>query len=390
MTRGNTLLCIIDNDKINYFNREYLSKLIRGVTSDIEFSFYNCRSNSFEKIMNRLEVRAKCSFSYKDKSELLKNASNKFVIEVDPNKIYYLSNLDLCKSYLIENKKIDCVVVNRAIIPTFKINRLHIDNLLLYRYYKFVIHKEPFEIKLSNSIMRTETARLLSKGNRPGYVQSAFYTGVVYATSKLPISFVYFNNVIDWLSLLNTSMDKIFLDKRSLTKNLNVILGAGGTYQKNFISTDINILNVYNSTDWKRIFDINSIDALLAEHVFEHLSKTQIERSLEFCYQYLKPGGRLRIAIPDKNRKDIRYVKAVKPPIDGHKSYLNLKELSTLLKKAGFRVVPLEYFDSKGVFHKRHWSEKYGKIKRSFKRDKQKEFKYQSLHYTSLIVDAIK
>ena len=36
------------------------------------------------------------------------------------------------------------------------------------------------------------------------------------------------------------------------------------------------------------------------------------------CFRYLKPGGLLRIAVPDGNRNDPEYIEEVSPPKDGH------------------------------------------------------------------------
>jgi predicted SAM-dependent methyltransferase len=104
----------------------------------------------------------------------------------------------------------------------------------------------------------------------------------------------------------------------------------------------------------------------------------------------LKPRGRIRIAVPDKNRKDKKYSEAVRPPIDGHKSYFNYLELSEILTKVGFEVELLEYHDKDGEFIANKWDVKFGKIKRSVRYDKQIEFKKGKLYYTSLIVDGIK
>lgn len=172
--------------------------------------------------------------------------------------------------------------------------------------------------------------------------------------------------------------------------NLKLIVGSGDSFQKGYISSDIGWLDITNWWHWLRNFRVNSIKNIVAEHVFEHLNKFQILKSLRLMHKFMKTNGKLRIAIPDKNRKDSLYVESVKPPIDGHQSYMNLKDISKLLKDSGFKVQPLEYFDNSGSFKKIDWDEIDGKIKRSFKFDKQTKFKRSNLYYTSLIVDAIK
>lgn len=41
------------------------------------------------------------------------------------------------------------------------------------------------------------------------------------------------------------------------------------------------------------------VDAFLAEHVWEHLSLEDAHRAARNCHEYLHPGGRLRLAVPD-------------------------------------------------------------------------------------------
>lgn len=41
------------------------------------------------------------------------------------------------------------------------------------------------------------------------------------------------------------------------------------------------------------------VDAFLAEHVWEHLSLEDAHRAARNCHDYLHPGGRLRLAVPD-------------------------------------------------------------------------------------------
>ncbi len=43
----------------------------------------------------------------------------------------------------------------------------------------------------------------------------------------------------------------------------------------------------------------NSVDAIYASHVWEHLSRTDAERATKECCRILKEGGVLRLAVPD-------------------------------------------------------------------------------------------
>lgn len=205
------------------------------------------------------------------------------------------------------------------------------------------------------------------------------------------------------VSYLETEIEKLQLkiaylegklDIRDINKlqlsEINVNLGAGGVYFPEWISTDIDILDITVTSHWEQYFQPNSINRLVAEHVFEHLSIEEGRTALQNCYRYLKPGGTLRIAVPDGYRKDPVYANLVAPPIDGHKSIYTKDNLSELLNSTGYTVRLLEYFDENDQFHHRPWSAAAGPIRRSFANDTQIEFKRDDYFYTSLLVDAIK
>ena len=176
-------------------------------------------------------------------------------------------------------------------------------------------------------------------------------------------------------------------------KNLNVILGAGDTKFKNWISTDYPIVDVVNSETLAHYFKPSSVDALLAEHVWEHLSEGDAFIALVNCFNLLRFGGYFRIAVPDGLHSSLEYIDDVKPGgkgagSDDHKVLYNYKTLSELLSKAGFKVKLLEWFDEEGQFHFESWSESDGLITRSTRFDTRNI--NNPTQYTSLIVDAIK
>ena len=178
-----------------------------------------------------------------------------------------------------------------------------------------------------------------------------------------------------------------------LKKPLRAILGSGPVGQKGWLSTDVTHLNVVSNKDWKKYFDVNSIEALLAEHVWEHLDEAEGTEAAKNCFTYLKPGGYLRIAVPDGFHPSKNYIDMVKPMGNGvgsddHKMLFNHVTLATMLESAGFVVELLEYYDKNGVFHKKDWDPKTGLIRRSVRFDDRNM--NTDLNYTSLIVDAWK
>lgn len=171
---------------------------------------------------------------------------------------------------------------------------------------------------------------------------------------------------------------------------LKVVLGAGPTKFSGWFQTDKEILDVTSPDDWRALFEPNSIDSLLSEHMLEHLTEEQARVALAECYRYLKPGGLFRIAVPDGNRRDAAYVAEAAPPNDGHQMFYTIDTLSDALQQAGFKTTALEYFDAGETFHANPWDEKDGLIQRSVRFDKQQEFRRGNLFYTSVIVDARK
>jgi len=95
---------------------------------------------------------------------------------------------------------------------------------------------------------------------------------------------------------------------------------------------------------WKKYFKENSIDALLAEHVWEHLSKKEGIRAAKICFKYLKnKTGYIRVAVPDGLFPSKAYINHVKPKGNDsdaydHKILYTYKSLSRIFEKVGFKV----------------------------------------------------
>lgn len=180
---------------------------------------------------------------------------------------------------------------------------------------------------------------------------------------------------------------------QKLTKNkpIKVVLGSSRKFQEGWIPTEIYLLNMLNPHDWERYFPPESIDALLAEHVWEHLTREEGVIAANNMFKYLRPGGYLRVAVPDGFFMDQKYLGLVKPGGSGpgaqdHKILYNYKTLREVFGSAGFEVFLLEYYDEKGNFHYKEWDPDDGKIVRStrFYDGNTSLFKY------SLILDAKK
>ena len=53
---------------------------------------------------------------------------------------------------------------------------------------------------------------------------------------------------------------------------MKIIVGAGKTKYNGWVSTQENELNLLNLEQWERLKENEEIEAILAEHVWEHLS----------------------------------------------------------------------------------------------------------------------
>lgn len=175
--------------------------------------------------------------------------------------------------------------------------------------------------------------------------------------------------------------------------DLRIIVGASSTSMPDWISTEYPYVNVANGSNLAEWFSPASVKAILAEHVWEHLTADQAQSAVQNCMVMLKPGGYLRIAVPDGSHPDKEYIDYVRPGgrgegSDDHRVLYTLESLSLLLRDAGFEVVPLEWFDSNGQFHMNPWDPAKGMINRSTRFDLRNHS--NPIAYTSLIVDAIK
>lgn len=178
--------------------------------------------------------------------------------------------------------------------------------------------------------------------------------------------------------------------KIAATRPLNVMIGGGQTSYEGWIFTDRDFLDVTRPSDWSALFSADSIDRILCEHMLEHLTAADAVVALRECHRYLKPGGLLRLAVPDAYRRDANYVAEAAPPNDGHQAFYSIDTLMPLVASVGFSVTPLEYFDEHEQFHARAWDEHEGMVVRSARFDRQEKFRRGDLYYTSLIIDARK
>ena len=181
---------------------------------------------------------------------------------------------------------------------------------------------------------------------------------------------------------------------RRLGPNPRIVIGAGRTFASGWIGTDQECLDLLKPADWSRWFAPDSVAALLAEHVWEHLTPEEGLAAARTCFTYLQPGGYLRIAVPDGLHPSSEYLSWVgvngASPMqhsNGHRVLYTYRTLTDMLEQAGFIVTLYEYFDEEHRFHSHPWRPEDGFIRRSVRYDKRNK---SGLVFTSIILDARK
>jgi predicted SAM-dependent methyltransferase len=178
-----------------------------------------------------------------------------------------------------------------------------------------------------------------------------------------------------------------------LSISKKIVVGSAYIPTSGWLLTDKDTLDITKREFFSRYWRPNTMSIFLAEHVWEHLTLEESTKAMKNCYEFLRKGGRLRIAVPDGFHPDPQYIEYVRPDgtgfgSDDHKVLYNYHSISLELEQAGFQIKLLEYWDERGEFNFQDWSSEDGHIVRSKRYDKRNQG--GALAYTSLIVDGIK
>ena len=175
--------------------------------------------------------------------------------------------------------------------------------------------------------------------------------------------------------------------------HVNVVVGANGTRQPGWLQTEVEFLDLLRPEHFRRAFPKFAPRAILAEHVWEHLSLADGVLAAQHCHDFLVSGGHVRAAVPDGLHPDPRYIEWVRPGGSGpaaheHRMLYTHRTFREVFERAGFAVTLLEYFDEEGRFQERAWDPSQGMIQRSLR------FDHRNLdgkpHFTSIVLDARK
>ena len=190
-----------------------------------------------------------------------------------------------------------------------------------------------------------------------------------------------------------------------------LVIGAKETTYPGWQSTDLRApdapLDVRRRGDWSRAFPPESIDRIVAEHMLEHMTMPEALAALCNAREFLKPGGRIRVAVPDAFNPDPVYQEHSRPGGRGqawarlffyapdepeHKTHFNYKTLSALMERAGLAPQLVEWFDERGQFHRNPWSLDDGPVRRYYNSpyNLSTYLFWHGFQNLSLIVDGIK
>src|SRR5271170_602375 len=89
---------------------------------------------------------------------------------------------------------------------------------------------------------------------------------------------------------------------RANGSGLHLHLGCGPKYLPGFLNVDGNLfcrhdlwLDLRNGLP----FASDSVASIYSSHVFEHFYPDELERLIAACHRVLRPGGGMRIVVPD-------------------------------------------------------------------------------------------
>jgi FkbM family methyltransferase len=91
-----------------------------------------------------------------------------------------------------------------------------------------------------------------------------------------------------------------YINAKRYNKNIKLNLGSGGVHVPGYLSVDLNDRRTHILMDARKLeFDDNSIEEILASHLFEHINPYQSVDTLKHWLHKLKPGGKLIMEVPD-------------------------------------------------------------------------------------------
>lgn len=184
-----------------------------------------------------------------------------------------------------------------------------------------------------------------------------------------------------------------------LDRPLMVYLGSARLGQPGFIAVPYEVeypehLDVTNATHYKEFFCKGSVDVFFTEHTFEHIPEELHQVAFRIMYEYLKPGGLVRTAVPtfpdrkyfpDFNGSDLDRE-------HGHVAFPSERTMTESLRAAGFTdieaVEQVPYIpgeDGGRAVITRPYDSCMGRVQRSIRHDP-RNAKWLKAHFPELNV----
>lgn len=136
----------------------------------------------------------------------------------------------------------------------------------------------------------------------------------------------------------------------------------------------------------------NSVDRLHTEDFLQYLTIEDINKLLKECFRLLKPGGFMRVGVPDYNNpKDQEYnTKGKDPRWPDHKTLTTYDLMRNIVKNSPFSKYKFYHYwdDGKFIRHKVDYS--LGMIKRTPDNDIRDKEPNKELYVTSIVIDLFK
>lgn len=180
----------------------------------------------------------------------------------------------------------------------------------------------------------------------------------------------------------------------AVSEPLRIMIGAGSQAWAGWLPTQREELDLTSRASFERYFGGRRADALLCEHVWEHLTLEEGKAAAQVCFDFLTPGGFLRCAVPDAHFPDAEYQRAVQVggpgpadhPAADHRIVYDAALFRSIFEAAGFEVELLEYCDEQGRFHYHGWDVSTGPVYRSLMLDHRN--RDGRIGFVSIILDA--
>ncbi|MEZ2129480.1 MULTISPECIES: hypothetical protein [unclassified Sinorhizobium] len=153
---------------------------------------------------------------------------------------------------------------------------------------------------------------------------------------------------------------------------LRVAIGVASERQEGWRHLHQSELDATSEQNWHSLFQPDSVDNILAEHVWEHLTWTQAQQATSLCFRFLRPGGRLRLAVPDVFHAsayiaDVVSATGSKAAEHNHLVDYNYQLMTKLMSGCGLQVELQDWWDERGIFHSNYsGKDEHGYIIRSY------------------------